>query len=176
MKQLLSSTILFAVTTSLMHAEDVAKPWSSVTFSVAESNAAATVALQGSDSLTKVKLGIIGKSIEIPEVELEGIDKPVLDSAQLYFGEDWYGEWKEGEKPTPHYIIEMSYGEKSKFGNLPTVKFLFHSGKYQERIVLVQETANVWKEFRKLPGEPAVETGTTTRPASPSKDEAEINR
>lgn len=158
------SAALFLMTFSATQAEDVAKPWAAVTFSVVETDAAATVKIEGGETLKKVNLSLIGKSLDIPEAEMAGIDHPMLDTAQLYFGEDWYGEWKEGEKPTPHFVIEMSYGERSKFGNHSTVKFLFHSGKFQERITSIQKTETVWEIITKYPGEEPIVTGTATRP------------
>jgi len=173
MKASLTSSLLIAASLSLANAEDVSKPWSSVSFKVLHNTTAASVNLVAEKDLTKVNLSLIGTSLDVPESELEEIDKPMLDSAQLLFGEDWYGEWKEGEKPIPHFIIKMSYGKKSKFGNAPTVSFLFHSGKYQEKIVLIQKTKTVWEEFRKSPGEEAVMTGTTTRAAPMKENEGE---
>ncbi|MEP4076363.1 hypothetical protein [Haloferula sp.] len=173
MRTSLAFLSLIAATLTMSNAEDISKPWGSVTFNVPHETSAASVSLVADGSLTKVNLSLIGYSLDVPETELEGIDKPVLHSAQLLFGEDWYGEWKEGEKPIPHFIIELSYGDKSKFGNLPTIRFLFHSGKYQERINLIQTTETVWEEFRKSPGEPPVKIGTTTRAAAGKKEPGE---
>lgn len=178
MKHILTSSLLFAISFPHVMAEDVSKPWASVTFNVLNVDTAVSVRLEGTQKLTKVNLSVIGSSMDVPLEELEGIEKPALDSAQLLFGEDWYGEWKEGEEATPHFIIEMSYGEKSKYGNQSTVRFLFHSGKFQQRVTSIQKTETVWEEFTKLPGEEAVATGTATRaphrPRVPGSGSGEI--
>ncbi|MEM1082810.1 MAG: hypothetical protein AAGI48_01710 [Verrucomicrobiota bacterium] len=164
METFIISSISILSLLSPAHAQDESKPWSEVSFKVMHDDSAAAVNLQGDTALEAVILKLIGKTMSVPEEEFEGIDNPDLSTAQLYFGEDYYGEFKEGEEPIPHYIIEVVYGEKSKFGMQPTVKFLFHSGSYQERTVAIQETETVWKLFTKLPGEEAEESGTQTRP------------
>ena len=180
MKSILASSLIFALSAPYVFAEDAPKPWASVTFNVLNVDTAVSVTLEGTEKLTKVNLSVIGSSLNVPIEELEGIGKPALDTAQLLFGEDWYGEWKEGEEPTPHFIIEMNYGEKSKYGSYSTVRFLFHSGKFQQRVTSIQKTETVWEEFTKLPGEEPVATGTATRaphrPQVPSQGPEKLER
>jgi len=139
--------------------------WTSVTFTSAQDDAPLTVSLKAEDALSSVTIVADGKTLSVPEEELEAIDLPQLETAKLLLGEDYYGAIEEGEEPIPHQIIEMSYGTKSDFGTYAIVKFLFHSGAYQFQTSLTQKTPTTWVETQKYPGEDSIELGTATKPA-----------
>lgn len=166
MKIKLSALLLSALPLCNLSAQDLASPWSNLTFQVPRESGEATVKISGMESLTSLTLTIDGKTISVPEGELAAVDLPQLSTAQLLFGADWYGPYVEGEEKKPHFIIEMRFGEESEFGILPSVQFLFHSGKFQERIIQRQSTESMWLELRKIPGEPEEQTGTITRSAA----------
>lgn len=154
---------LFLAALLPLAANDTSKPWDRVEFSVPLEFGKASVKVAGTNKVDAVTLSVGGVTIEVPEEELEGCPKPQLDTAQLLFGSGHYGPVKEDEEPIPHYIVEMSFGERSAFGAFSSVRFLFHSGKYQEKILLTQTSPSSWKQTRKPVGEEAFDAGTMTR-------------
>ncbi|MDQ8190508.1 hypothetical protein [Roseibacillus persicicus] len=175
MKPLFKPALYYALLCSPLLGQDQPAPWNSVRFTVLHEEKKASVEIEGEDQLTKVVLTVDGKSFVVPETELAKCDLPQLDTANLLFGADWYGPVKPDEEKTPHHIIELTIGEVNKFGNHTSLKFLFHSGRFQERIILEQNTATLWKEYRKRVNEGEKETGTITRPApqsGPSSEES----
>lgn len=166
MKTKLTVILLSVLPLGALVAQNVASPWSNLTFQVTRESDRATVAISGGETLRSLTLTIDGEKMMVPETELSGVDLPQLNTAQLLFGADWYGPYVEGEDKKPHFIIEMRFGEESEFGILPSVQFLFHSGKFQERIIQRQSTESVWLELRKVPGEAEKQTGTITRSAA----------
>lgn len=165
MKSLRLFFVASLVFTKPLAAQDRAAPWSTVTFTANhEERGQAVVKLSGQEVLKEITISIGGNTLSVPAAEMEDIELPELHSANLLFGEDWYGPIKEDQEKTPHLIIELYFSEPSKFGSHPTVSFLFYEGKYQERILLEQETASDWIEYRKRPGEQEKETGKIVRP------------
>ena len=175
MKKLI--TMLLGI--SLWATADENRPgnWESVTFTVTDQETKASAKLEGTDKLSKAVLSLNGKLMEIPEEELAEIENPQLGTADILFGEGYYGPVKDDEEPIPHCVIELEFGERSAFGNYSKVTFLFHSGAYQEQTVMVQETEVLWKNFQKYPGEDPIEVGTTTvaphRPENPADEDGE---
>lgn len=145
--------------------ENTPGTWDSVTFKVTYEESKASVKLErAEDKLASVLLSLNGKLLEIPAAEIADIENPLLESAQLLFGEGYYGPVEDDEEAVPHCVIEVAFGERSSFGKHSLVKFLFHSGAYQQRTVLIQDTETVWKNYLKYPGEAAMQVGTTTFP------------
>jgi|GEM_PF-6921129 len=163
MKRLLP-TFIGSLLVAASPASDQAKPWDRVSFEVPTEVARAAVTAEGGEALTMLTLKLGDTTMHVPAEELEAIAEPKLETAQLLFGEGYYGPVEEGEEPIPHYLIEMEYGSPTEFGLPTTVRFLFHSGAYQERIVLTPTSPNTWGESRKAPGEEPIDTGTITRP------------
>lgn len=160
-------TILFCLLSATLlptFAQDTTKPWDQVEFSVPLEFGKAGVKVEGTKTIESVSLSIGGVTIEVPATELEGCKDPQLDTAQLLFGSGNYGPVTEDEELIPHYIVEMSFGERSEFGSFPTVRFLFHSGSYQEKILQNQVSPSGWKRTRKPVGEEPFDGGTLTRP------------
>lgn len=166
MKAFLIPSLCTAFLGTLTGAENETKPWDKVIFSVPLDKDAANVMAEGIDKLKKVQIQFLlsGKTVSVPAEELEGIDSPRLHTAQLLLGADYYGPVSENEELVPHYIVQLEYGKESEFGGYTVVQFLFHSGSYQERIVAVRVSPQMWTETRKFPGEEPIETGTITRP------------
>ncbi|NNM29396.1 MAG: hypothetical protein HKO57_07740 [Akkermansiaceae bacterium] len=144
-------------------AEDEPRPWGRVVFEVPGEDENAVVNVEGTKDLAKVTVKWGKQQMEVPSAEFSEINDPRLSTAELLFGEGYYGKFKEGEEPVPHVLVEMEFGTRSEFGTFASVKFLFHGGKYQERIVLTPTGPNTWTEYRKSPGKSPVETGTTTK-------------
>lgn len=158
----------FAVALSLgSPAVDRPLIWSSVSITSQHEDEEVRVSVEGGDKLTRVVLKLGELELEVPAEELERFDQPRLEKFTVLSGAEYYGPIKEDEEPIPHLLIEVPYGERSAFGEFGTVRFLFHSGHYQELIISTQTEINTWKHQRKVPDGDLRDAGTSTKLPNP---------
>jgi len=111
--------------------------------------------LQDNFKLKALSLTWDGKTIVVPEEELQDISLPLIETLYLSFNEFTV----ETLRGVPYRVIHLKY-ESEAFGEFPDVEFLFYKGRYQERMVRKKITATSWKHEVKKPGKPVERSGT----------------